>query len=404
MGKKRDRFVFKKPDRQWQARSQIASPQTIDLLPLCQYLPPTQKKLLTFFLMFLIINQVSADLSPAIESYLRSTNLLGKKPIPYPQDDLTSALIASKVTPRAEPETRIAKYQNSTALSKYHLFSRADVIAANFNQDLNCPFTNIDFLDMPPSEHQHKKLNKENIGAVKIIDFWGEGRISDSGLISGFPDAYNVNYQAQKISNGIYKGRDIPNRIPTRSYDDVNISRFVEKDTFQYVTSMGAPITNATAKEMYRIIRKDDDARIIFYGDNDEYTQALQKASQNHFVYMQHTNHYRESLDPHLREININAPNIIVPINLVLKDLAKALDQLEFKTAAGILIDLQVYCDQGLSRTAVITSRVDKLLSKIEGVDLLDAVKALTDETEVIEKISQKFKSEPRAPASGHRR
>lgn len=105
---------------------------------------------------------------------------------------------------------------------------------------------------------------------INLIDFYGEGRIVDLSLVSGFKEAYNINHQYQLVSNGADQGHRIPNRIPVPDYNgDLQLSRYVISDRVSNITLMGAPIQLNTAQEMARMIRKDGYGKIIIYGFSD---------------------------------------------------------------------------------------------------------------------------------------
>jgi hypothetical protein len=166
----------------------------------------------------------------------------------------------------------------------------------------------------------------ENVGfkldpSIRILDFWGEGRILDPelNLITGFrsEDAYNVNWIHKQVSNGANIGKVIPNLIPTQSYENVDISEYVPDSSFQYVTVMGAPVIDAVAKEIYRVIKKDASSRIILYGpylDIKEYLDIILENSPD-FIYagsltLDANKDIYDKLPSVLREIQIgNAPN-----------------------------------------------------------------------------------------------
>jgi hypothetical protein len=159
-----------------------------------------------------------------------------------------------------------------------------------------------------------------------------------------------VNQENQKVSNGKYKGFDIPNRIPTIDYDNVDISNLVADDTFRYVTTMGSKVIPAAAAEMYRIVRKDDDARVIFYGDEKAVVTRLQEASQDNFVYAQHSTQYAESLAPNLLAPSIRPINMMVLINKLLDDMRVHFGNGELDLLKNVLNDLAAYTNKGYSQ------------------------------------------------------
>ena len=104
---------------------------------------------------------------------------------------------------------------------------------------------------------------------TRILDFWGEGRCIERDMVTGFRDAYNVNYQFQTVSSEAARGRKLPNRIPTFDYEHLHLDAYIEAGSFCIITLMGAPIIQPTADEIARIIRKDSDAaRIVIYDKN----------------------------------------------------------------------------------------------------------------------------------------
>lgn len=116
---------------------------------------------------------------------------------------------------------------------------------------------------------------------IPLLDVWGEGRINDNGFITGFRDAYNINKGSQKISNGPDRGKDIPNLL---SVDDYDNPVFPIKDGMvHYITLMGAPLTEGTAQEMYRVLDKARGVAIL-YGLSDEYRRIFARHARE-FVY-----------------------------------------------------------------------------------------------------------------------
>ncbi|TNV81782.1 hypothetical protein FGO68_gene6915 [Halteria grandinella] len=98
-----------------------------------------------------------------------------------------------------------------------------------------------------------------------ILDFWGEGRLYQSPpLLTGFKNSFNLNHQYQLVSNGIQQGYKIPNRIPVKDYDCTDIEKYIDSNTFNTITLMGAPITSKTSEAISRIIRKDT-GKVILY-------------------------------------------------------------------------------------------------------------------------------------------
>ncbi|MDC3959922.1 hypothetical protein [Polyangium jinanense] len=97
---------------------------------------------------------------------------------------------------------------------------------------------------------------------IDVLDVWGEGRIVTSGLVTGFDEAYNINWFNKTISNGPARGENIPRLLPIEDYDRPRFLVF--NDSVKYITVMGAPITAATAEEMYRVIDKSRGMVILY--------------------------------------------------------------------------------------------------------------------------------------------
>lgn len=133
------------------------------------------------------------------------------------------------------------------------------------NLDLEYPYS--EYPRNQPYEYHSVQLPRPT--SKHILDFWGEGRITLQGMITGFPGAYNVNHQFQLVSNGADEGKKIPNRIPTIDYQTVSVKKYVPDGTFDIITLMGAPITNTTAVEIARIISGDSHSQVVIYGKSE---------------------------------------------------------------------------------------------------------------------------------------
>lgn len=134
------------------------------------------------------------------------------------------------------------------------------------NKNLNYPYSNNEFslFESPVP------LPLDSKSYIDLIDFYGEGRIVDISLVSGFKEAYNINHQYQLVSNGPDQGHRIPNRIPVPDYNgDLQLARYITNDKVSNITLMGAPIQQNTVQEMIRMIRKDGGGKIIIYGFSD---------------------------------------------------------------------------------------------------------------------------------------
>jgi expansin (peptidoglycan-binding protein) len=143
------------------------------------------------------------------------------------------------------------------------------------NTDLAFPYSEYPRKD--PYEYYSVQLGTQD--SAKILDFWGEGRIVAEGMTTGFRGAYNVNHQFQLVSNGPDRNRKIPNRIPTIDYDSVSVERYVPDRSFDIVTLMGAPITQATAAEISRIISGHSHCVVVTYGvpEDSSHIATLEK-------------------------------------------------------------------------------------------------------------------------------
>lgn len=82
-----------------------------------------------------------------------------------------------------------------------------------------------------------------------LLDVWGEGRIYTE-IVTGFTESLNLNHIDQKISNGSHKGQPIPNLFPVYNYDNPQFP----DEMFEYITLMGAPITQGTAEGMCKVL------------------------------------------------------------------------------------------------------------------------------------------------------
>ncbi len=117
--------------------------------------------------------------------------------------------------------------------------------------------------------------------SIDLLDVWGEGRINDNGFITGFGQAYNINKWDQKISNGPDRGKDIPNLLSVDDYDNPVFP--IQDGMVNYITLMGAPLTEGTAQEMYRVLNKKQGV-VILYALSDEYRRTFERHARG-FVY-----------------------------------------------------------------------------------------------------------------------
>lgn len=138
------------------------------------------------------------------------------------------------------------------------------------NKDLKYPYS-----DFPYTEkYKTVPLERDNT-SVRIIDYWGEGRINDTDIITGFTESYNINHQYQVVSNGADKGTRIPNRIPVKDYESLDTNNYIKNDFADYVTVMGAPITKSCADDIVRILNKDNGVVILYGLDGNNLTNAI---------------------------------------------------------------------------------------------------------------------------------
>ncbi|KAG6455169.1 microvitellogenin-like [Manduca sexta] len=99
---------------------------------------------------------------------------------------------------------------------------------------------------------------------VEHVDYWGEGWIKTDLGISGFPKCYNVNCQYQCVSNGPDKGCKIPNRIPVFDENSCDTSNYIKNHSIKLVTLMGAPIIEACARDIARIVDPAVGSVVVF--------------------------------------------------------------------------------------------------------------------------------------------
>lgn len=321
-------------------------------------------KWMCIILAMTVIGSMASDVAAHTQHAVNTPNLQPKR-VSYSFSNSNHKVNATEPSYFKHTNSSI-RHSRSVSISQSSMPSLAsrvteEIPIAHQNQDLGYALSDYTYRDIAPSNSterffkqqviQSVKLTRHNIGNVKIADFWGEGRILDRELITGFPDAYNINHQHQKISNGVHRGDRIPNRIPTVNYENVDIAKFVANDTFQYVTLMGAPVTPAAAKEMYRIVRKNNASRILLYAAKDDYICEMQVASQKDFIHMQYSSQYVTNLESKLQVPSLRPISPMVPINQVMNDFKKMLKTHNVESAAKILRDLERYSSAGYTRT-----------------------------------------------------
>lgn len=133
------------------------------------------------------------------------------------------------------------------------------------------------YSDFPYTEkYKTVPLEGDNTSVkIKIVDYWGEGRINDTDIITGFTESYNINHQYQVVSNGADKGSRIPNRIPVKDYESLDTKNYIKNDFADYVTVMGSPVTKSCADDIVRILNKNNGVVILYGLDGDNLTNAI---------------------------------------------------------------------------------------------------------------------------------
>ena len=182
--------------------------------------------------------------------------------------------------------------------------------------------------------------NLKNGSFIYLVDFWGEGRINANGLTSGFQKAYNINHQYQLVSNGAYKGHKIPNRVPTKDYENVNTSNYIEDSVVSHITLMGAPITHNCAVEMCRLIRKDNGI-IIIYGFNR--TENDVKTLESELKKIHFYNYPNYSLKKPFNEISLTKKHLVyVNSAILIRDSKKEITNENYFQAKELINSLEV--------------------------------------------------------------
>lgn len=163
-------------------------------------------------------------------------------------------------------------HNTAHSATSYNEWKNAPTPNYQNNQNLEYPYTESDC-----HTHPFQKIPVGKNEKIWLIDFWGEGRIVDEGgMITGFPDAYNINHQYQLVSNGPDAGRQIPNRIPVNNYESFSLEEYVQDNSVLGITLMGAPINKSCADEISRMIDKNVGI-VIFYSTNDASSSRYNK-------------------------------------------------------------------------------------------------------------------------------
>lgn len=117
--------------------------------------------------------------------------------------------------------------------------------------------------------------------SIALLDVWGEGRIvTTDRIVSGFTQAYNLNKQGQRVSNGPNEGQPIPNWVPVAEYEN---PQFPLPDAcVSYLTLMGSPISAGTVREMLRVLNPTNGVVILY--DPNPADQATFQANMGNLI------------------------------------------------------------------------------------------------------------------------
>lgn len=116
---------------------------------------------------------------------------------------------------------------------------------------------------------------------MELLDVWGEGRIVNGTIVSGFVEAYNLNKDTQNVSNGPNMGKAIPNKISVNDYESPQFP--LGDNSVKFITLMNAPITTGVAKEMYRVLNKQNG--VVFLYDPNPDALATYEANKGNLIY-----------------------------------------------------------------------------------------------------------------------
>ncbi|KAG6455173.1 microvitellogenin-like isoform X3 [Manduca sexta] len=145
---------------------------------------------------------------------------------------------------------------NESAIKEWEGAERPNYFS---NENLKYPYSELPFYDQ---YHLVKIPTKDEY--IEHVDYWGEGRIPTSDGDSGFRDCYNVNRQYQCVSNGPDKYCKIPNRIPVYDENTCDTSSYIKDHTVKLVTLMSAPIIEACAQDIARIVNPEVGSVVVF--------------------------------------------------------------------------------------------------------------------------------------------
>ncbi|MFK7783664.1 MAG: hypothetical protein AB8B56_01040 [Crocinitomicaceae bacterium] len=211
------------------------------------------------------------------------------------------------------------------------------------NENLKYPYSELPFL----GEYNLIKLEEQTNSNIDLVDFWGEGRIiSQDGknLISGFTNSYNINHQYQQVSNGADQSRKIPNRIPTKNYEDVDISIYIGDNTVTKITMMNAEVTVNCAKEIKRMIRKDLGLIVMYGFDQDDIDIKTLENELNKIYFYAYPNY---NLPEPLNEITLPDTYIAyVNANVLMHDAKEEIKNKNYSQAKDLIKSLLAHNEE----------------------------------------------------------
>ncbi|MGO9606386.1 MAG: hypothetical protein ACLQAT_23850 [Candidatus Binataceae bacterium] len=214
------------------------------------------------------------------------------------------------------------------------------------NKDHHFPYSEI-----PSVAQYHLEQLSE---PIDILDFWGEGRTVVGNLVTGFPSAYNINHQYKKVSNGSDKGRKIPNRIPTVSFENVSVvNSYLPHGIANNVTLMGSPIIKASAEEIAKLVNPNN-GRVVIYGiqRSDPMIAILETELNGDSLYY----HPHEVLPSPLDSITLTPALAYRPAAVLAADAAKAIAEGRYPVAGDLLEILTEHKENDLVETVLSTA------------------------------------------------
>lgn len=141
--------------------------------------------------------------------------------------------------------------------------------------------TVVQFDSIDPDYVKNKRLPDYNKQNIYLLDIWGEGRVeqrvSSLDTVRGFPNAYNLNREGNRVFVGGNIGkREIPNFIKVSNYE-VGLDGKVPENSVKIMTSMNSKIIPKMANDMLRSL--DQEAGIILlYSTNKAFRDNLETA------------------------------------------------------------------------------------------------------------------------------